>query len=269
MSEHIRRATEKTSRVKAPAEAITPTEMLTVIHNLMSRNSVWEFQFAVLIILLTSIFCRSDDVLGRQKQDREEEDKDALWGLQIEDIYVNQSCIQHGRVDYLVIEILGKREKVGTKLVIWRNELSGALCPVVFLLWWLCVSGITSGYAPSILTSRSIFRCKEWVHDMLEGTNETESVHLDPKTASDHIKAVIRCVCPHKKIGTHTCRKSGCFFAILGGAQDSEIKKAMRIKSDATLVTYTQDSKTLMLTLEVRGIHFKHLIGRYRYALLF
>ena len=145
VSEHIKRVKKATKKNQVRgAEPLDPMEQLKVLHYLLSKNSLWEMQFAVIQTLLISLYCRGNDLFGPQE--------DGSMGIQVSDISLDHCHIgANGKVEYLVLDVCGKTDQHNARLVIWRNRRTAVFCPVRFLIWWLSITGIMEGYEPLYL----------------------------------------------------------------------------------------------------------------------
>lgn len=50
------------------SEHLLPQEALNVFNYLMSKGTIWDFQFAVLICVMINSYTRNDDITGKRKQ---------------------------------------------------------------------------------------------------------------------------------------------------------------------------------------------------------
>jgi hypothetical protein len=145
ISEHITKVERmvKMNEIEG-SESLLPIEVIRVFQNQFQQNSVWEMMFGVLICIMIATFTRNDDVSGKRQLGPDPED--FVYGLQVTDIILEKSFISpDGKVDYICLSICGKKDQLATSLLLWRNRVCGAFCPVRFLLWWLLVSGIREG----------------------------------------------------------------------------------------------------------------------------
>ena len=143
VSQHIDRVVEATVKNKVfGSEPLLPLELLQVLNHQLHKNSLWEMQFAVIMVMLVFLYCRGNDLLGPQDDNPD----DIKIGMQLSDIKLGHSHIgPTGKVEYIVLDVNGKTEKHSARLVLWRNRKTAVFCPVRFLLWWFAVSGVRDG----------------------------------------------------------------------------------------------------------------------------
>jgi hypothetical protein len=163
--------------------------------------------------------------------------------LRMENIRFQYSHVNEmGQVLSMVITVQGKKDVAPVDLVLYRARKCGYFCPVRFLCWWLAYTGRQEGY---------VFPRHPGLYQ--EAVIENPSDAVDYPSYQMRVNEVFLTLKYKFTSGTHTFRKTGVFFQCWGGASDSDIMPASRIKSSEVLIKYRQDAKTLQGLLKQHG----------------
>jgi hypothetical protein len=219
----------------AGASFMTPWQLMGLCQTLANRNTIWSLQVYVMVLLGVSLHLREDE----------------LSQLKFEDIIPRHSMMSvTGTVEYLCIQVYGKRDDRYIKLVLWRNRVNRFLCPVNALLWWLNLSNIRSGF---------LFKPKSFkIGVAIDDTEVVEYVEL-----FGELQKTLSSMLPNMKWGTHTLRKTSILLDTWAGACDTDIAQAARIGLP-TVQIYRQDAATLREMAISNNYAFKYLVDDFR-----
>jgi hypothetical protein len=217
------------------AGQLLPGDIRDVLDCLVSANSVPKLQIATMLLVSISLFLRKDEITAMSVSD---------FVLDLT-IAPDQSKPPAG----LNVGVKGKSDKHVVNLFLWLNNDTPDLCPLRFLLVYVYCAGIKEG---------NLFPTWEELYTKPE--NGEYTTRLTDSDLYDEVSELWTNVLKRMtKLGTHTCRKTGYLWAILGGGINisdellHEIMQAARHKTFAVAVKYLQNARSLAENIRLRG----------------
>ncbi len=211
------------------ANFLSPKDIRVAQKYLCNTGEITDLQMYVMILLGIKCFLRHKEYA-----------KICIHHMQkVEKLYVID---KNGTIQALCLEVRGKSDKQRVQLLIWKDDENPVFCPVRFLLLYIKVSGIKSGY---------LFPTEyELKHPPQNGHFVT---YLDYNLFSHRLSDMCHGQLNRDdRVGCHTFRKTAYLFAIWGGGKtNATIMLSARHTTEGAASVYRKDAETLLQLLSI------------------
>lgn len=218
---------------------LIPTEVRDIRNYLISSNTIAGLQMYVILIVAIKLFLRFDE----------------FSTLDIVDSFITElHVVSATAIAALCVQVQGKCDRKPVQLLLWADDEMPEFCPIRHLLIYVFLIGAKKG----VLFPQD----QELNNKPPDGHYKNALTYATIlKCILDLIKKVVKKVC---RVGTHTCRKTGYFFAIFGKGADDDIMQAARHKTGAHAKKYRQDAATLRTILETQGKFAENRVSKWK-----
>jgi hypothetical protein len=217
--------------------ALSPLDLLQIREYLMAQGTLKGFMLWTMICCNIRIFLRGGDELCHINMDANKPDCPASYLPTISQINADGKCEGIG------LKVKGKTETKtpSCNLVLWADKECPDFCPVIPILTWIKVSGITSGY---------LFPPNSW----FENPDSDSKTHIEYNDFLSDFKKICSILERAKKgvyFGTHSLKKTAYLIGKLGGATIDEMMSVARHVVYETAMKYMMDAAYVLAAMKV------------------
>ena len=220
--------------IEEGAFPLHPSEVRLFRRHLLSTSSLKNLQTYVMMLLGIRLFLRFDE----------------FSKITVDSFDTGLHSSPNGKLNALCISICGKSDKVVHKFLIFASDDCPEFCPLRHLLLYVYLTKMKGGYLfPNEKELNNppadgIFRTKCGGQSVRETLAELYNIVVSVTVVPFNKRLGNDRWLDFMKVGTHSYRKTGWLFAVLGGGNESSIMESSRHASVKNAIKYRLDAET-------------------------